>query len=327
VKFLSPGDTEKLREDIIIIAGPTASGKTAVSVELALKIDGEIISADSRQVYRFLDVGSAKPTISERKGVRHYGFDVVDPDVWYSAGRYANEARGWIKEIQARKKRIIIVGGSGLYLQALIDGFFSGSVSLRAGDPSCRQERLHYQSLEKKGLASLYDELQRVDPIYAEKTSRKDRQRILRALKTYYASGIPFSQLLTREREALPMPTLWFGLNWKRELLYKRIEKRVDEMFDRGLVSEVRSLLDRGYRETNALKSLGYVEVIVFLDGTISSFKDVRNLVIQNTRHFAKRQLTWFRKNQRIRWMDPANFTAEQIAEKIARDVAGASRP
>ncbi|MDP8208772.1 MAG: tRNA (adenosine(37)-N6)-dimethylallyltransferase MiaA [Candidatus Electryonea clarkiae] len=296
---------------VIIIAGATASGKTSVAVELAKLINAEIISADSRQVYRYLDIGTAKPTNAEREGIRHHGFDIVDPDEHYSAGKFANDAREWIKEISSRGKNVIIAGGSGLYLKALIDGFFGDDIK----DPDIRS-KLEKRS-EKDGLAALHEELKSLDPVCADKTMPNDRHRILRALEVIHASGIPFSEVHKRKGNPSQFSSIWFGLKWDRKELYKRIDRRVEEMFDNGLIEEVKSLLDRGWRNKNALKSPGYEEIIPFLDSADMNPETTKSIIKQNTRHFAKRQLTWFGRNERITWLMANNSTPDAIAKQI----------
>ncbi len=293
----------------IVIVGPTASGKTSIAVNLAKQIDGEVVSADSRQVYRYMDIGTAKPAAEEMDGIPHYGFDIVDPDEWYSAGRFANEAREWIADIFDRDKTPIIAGGSGLYIQALVDGFFEGDIK----DPDVRENLEH--RLEKEGLTALYDELKKIDPAYSEKTLPNDRQRILRALEVSTVAGVPFSQFHERKHNKAKFETTWFGLEWSREILYERINQRVDIMLNHGLLAEVKDLLDRGYRDTNALKSVGYEEIISFLDGNLTSIEEASDLVKQNTRHYAKRQWTWFRRDQRINWIDCESLNLLQVTD------------
>ncbi len=305
---------------IPIIVGPTASGKSALAVALARRLGGEVISADSRQLYRFMDVGTAKPTREEREGVPHHGFDLVAPDEEYSAGRFAREARGWIKGIQERGHQPIVAGGSGLYLEALVDGFFAGE---DGKDPDLRKELERREGTE--GLARLYEELEQRDPAYAAKTLPGDRQRILRALEVAITTGKPFSSLHDRQRDGLDQPVRWYGLDWPREVLYERIDRRVDEMLDRGLVAEVRGLLDRGYSGTNAMKSVGYAEIVDWLEGRVETLAEAAETIRRNTRHYAKRQLTWFRRNDRITWLKPAGRGAEALAELILHDLQAGS--
>lgn len=297
---------------VLVLVGPTASGKTALAVELAKRLEGEVVSADSRQIYRYLDIGTAKPSLAERAGVPHHGFDVVDPDVAYSAGRFASDARKWISDIHTRGHHALVAGGSGLYLQALVDGFFGGD--------DIKDEELRGQlelRAENEGLDSLYDELKRLDPVYSTKTLPGDRQRILRALEVIHVSGEPFSTLHQRQRDEAPFKAIWFGLNWERDTLYRRIDQRVDLMLDHGLVAEVKGLLDRGYRNANALKSVGYAEMIDFFEGRIATLEEAVEQIKQNSRHYAKRQLTWFRRNDRIRWLGAEGRRVNELVDEV----------
>lgn len=308
------GPESSSKHPVVLIVGPTASGKTALSLALAHRLNAEIVSADSRQVYRFMDIGTAKPLPSERREVPHWGLDVTDPDEWYSAGRYALEARGWIADIRERGKVAVVVGGSGLYLEALVEGLFAGD---DFKDEAIRQSL--EDRTETEGLDVLYKELKMADPVYASKIKSNDRQRILRALEVNIVSGKPFSSLHEQERTPANFYTLWFGLQHPRKKLYERIDGRVDEMLNRGLVREVRDLLDRGYRGANALKSVGYEEVIDWLENRLSSLDEVRKAIRKNTRRYAKRQLTWFRRYPQIEWLDgsmPADFLVDQIVLK-----------
>lgn len=308
--------TDPVHTPVLLIVGPTASGKTALAVELAGRLGGEVVSADSRQVYRFMDVGTAKPTEEERGGIRHHGFDVADPAETYSAGRFAAEARRWIAEIQARGKRPVVAGGSGLYLQALVDGFFAGE------DVKDEELRVELEErADREGLEGLYADLKRLDPAYAAKTLPGDRQRILRALEVTLASGEPFSSLHERERDEAPFASRWFGLDWPREVLYERIDRRVEQMLDRGLVREVRDLLDRGYHDANAMKSVGYDEIVALLEGNLPDLDTAVELIQRNTRRFAKRQLTWFRRDKRITWLDPTGLEPAALAEQVLQRI------
>jgi tRNA dimethylallyltransferase len=300
------------REPVIIIVGPTASGKTSIAVELAKKIDGEVISADSRQIYKFMDVGTAKPKESELCGIRHYGFDIVDPSQRFSAGQFGTAARNWVEEIYQKGKRPIVAGGSGLYVEALVDGFVDGS---EVNDLSIRKELTARADCE--GLSGLYEDLKKFDPLYATKIFVTDRQRILRALEVYLSTGNKFSELHLRDRDKAKFQTNWFGLKWNRDVLYDRIDRRVDVMLDHGLLLEVNSLIDRGFKGTNAMKSVGYEEITSFYDGSQESLKTAKELIKKNTRNYAKRQLTWFRRNERIKWIDLDEISLSDTISKM----------
>jgi len=296
---------------VLVLTGPTASGKTEISLQIAREMNAEIVSADSRQLYRYLDIGTAKPLPSERMDIPHYGFDVADPYERYSAGRFASEARGWIQEVLSRGKPVVVVGGSGLYIEALMEGFYGGE---DVSDYEVRRE-LNLRA-KREGLEALYEELCELDPAYAEKISRGDKQRIFRALEVVFVSGKPFSDLHGRERDKAPFTAYWVALDLPREVLYGRINRRVEAMMDRGLLREVRDLLDRGYREANALKSVGYMEIIDLLDGKFPDIETAVDAIQKNTRQFAKRQLTWFRRYEQLLWIAgnrPPGITAEEI--------------
>ncbi|MBZ0265687.1 tRNA (adenosine(37)-N6)-dimethylallyltransferase MiaA [bacterium] len=297
---------------VIVLVGPTASGKTSLAVELAKHLDAEVVSADSRQVYRYMDIGTATPTSTEMDGIVHRGFDVVDPDHEYSAGRFAADARSWIQEIQSRGKQVIIAGGSGLYLQALIDGFSVGEMK----DDEIRESL--EKRLERDGLQSLSTELEKVDPEYHKKILPADQQRILRALEVYYISGKPFSDHHAHERNSANFDTLWFGIKWSRNTLYDRINRRVFEMLERGLLHEVQELIDRGYENTNAMKSVGYIEPLEYFRELLS-LEEMIDRIQKNTRHYAKRQLTWFRRNNRIAWIDLETNSLEELVSLVLR--------
>jgi len=241
-----PGNVQSL--PVIVIVGPTAAGKTAVAIALAQGIDAEIISADSRQFYRWLDIGTAKPSARERRQVPHHFVDFLPPEAEYSAGEFSRQARQRIAELRRQGKNVVVVGGSGMYIQALLDGFFA---------PQARDKALQKQ-LKRRVLAEgserLYAELQRIDPERAAQLHPNDAHRIVRALEVFYATGQKFSDLQRQPRVPADFEFRQFGLEWPRPHLYARIERRVDAMLEQGLEREVRALLARGvHPETNAL--------------------------------------------------------------------------
>ena len=284
--------------DILVIAGPTASGKTAVGIELAQRLNGEIISADARQIYRFMDIGTAKPTAEERASARHHLIDFINPDEDYSAGQFAEDASAVIGDILRRGKMPIVVGGAGLYIRALFDGF--------SPMPKIPIEiRARLQEEGRNCLPSLYKRLCEIDPEWAAKIQATDTQRILRGLEVYEASGKPLS-----EHQKVP-PTSpirhkasYSGLYWEREVLYDRINARACLMFENGLIKEAKSLRDRGYSsDLNALNAFGYREIFQYLDGETTLDRALADLQ-QGTRRYAKRQMTFFRGDKRFRWID-----------------------
>ena len=284
--------------DILVIAGPTASGKTSVGIELAQRIDGEIISADARQIYRFMDIGTAKPTTEERAATRHHLIDFINPDEDYSAGQFAEDASAVIGDILRRGKMPIVVGGAGLYIRALFDGF-----SPMPKIPIEVRARLKEEG--RDCLPALYKRLCEVDPEWAAKIQATDTQRILRGLEVYEASGRPLSEY----QKVPPTPPIrhtasYLGLYWEREVLYDRINARACLMFENGLIKEAKSLRDRGYSsDLNALNAFGYREIFQYLDGETTLDRALADLQ-QGTRRYAKRQMTFFRRDKRFRWVD-----------------------
>lgn len=283
---------------VLVISGPTGIGKTALAMELAKHLPVEIVSADSRQIYRYMDIGTAKPSPEMRQQVPHHFIDILDPDEDYSAGKFGKEAREVIQEIFQRKKYPLVVGGSGLYIRALLQGFFQEDVK----DVSLRHQL--EARLKEEGAMTLFHELQKVDPIAAARTHPNNPRRVIRALEVYYATGIPISQLQKNQPDPAPFPWEHLVLTMPRPQLYKQINQRVEEMFDMGLVEEVKRLLEMGYPPSlNALNSVGYKEVIAYLNKEMDLFT-CKELVKRNTRRFAKRQFTWFRGQQDVRWLE-----------------------
>ena len=287
-------------ERIICVAGPTASGKTDLAVALAREFDGEILSCDSMQLYRRMDIGTAKPTESERQGIVHHLFDVADPSEAFSAGRYQELAEPILNDVLARGKTAIVTGGTGLYMDALI----RGTSFAPAPDPALR-EKLE-RRLAEKGAAALLEELRGVDPETAARLHEADHKRIVRALEIYEQTGVPMS---VRDAETRTVPprhrAAWIGLFYSdRAELYDRIDRRVDLMLEAGLVDEVQSLLASGVPDTaTAMQAIGYKEIAAYLRGecTLDAAVDA---VKQGSRRYAKRQLTWLRKNPEIFWID-----------------------
>ena len=298
--------------DILVIAGPTASGKTAVGIELAQRLNGEIVSADARQIYRFMDIGTAKPTPEERTATCHHLIDFVNPDEDYSAGQFSEDASDVIRDILRRGKMPIVVGGAGLYIRALFDGF-----SPMPKIPIEIRARLKKEGRE--GLPKLYERLCEVDPEWAAKIQATDTQRILRGLEVYEASGKPLSE----HQKVPPKPPIrhtasYFGLYWEREALYDRINARARLMLENGLIEEAASLRDRGYAtDLNALNAFGYREIFQYLDGETTLDRALANLQ-QGTRRYAKRQMTFFRKDERILWVDGSN---DSVAASILQNL------
>jgi tRNA dimethylallyltransferase len=292
-----------------VIVGPTASGKTAVSLLLAELLAGaEIISADSRQVYRHLDIGTAKPSPREREQVPHHFIDVVDPDADFSAGEFGEKAREAVKGIFARGKIPVVVGGSGLYIRSLVDGFFEGP----GADLEYRD--VLDEKIRQGGLPALIEELRRVDPLSASRIDPTKPRRIVRALEVYHATGVTLSSLQSERRPDVEFEPHFYGLQWERAALYERINVRCGKIVADGLLREAADLERRGYgRELNALNTVGYKEAFACLHGEISPGEMLEKFR-QNTRRYAKRQLTWFRRDNRVRWITMASENSIQEA-------------
>ncbi len=284
---------------LLCLLGPTAVGKTEIAIQLAQRLDAEIVSVDSRQIYRQMDIGTAKPTAEEQQAARHHLIDCVDISQPFSVADYQSLADAAITDIQDRSKQVLLVGGAGLYFRAIVDGLFEGP----GADPSLR-ERLE-QEAAQRGVDVLHERLRACDPVSADRIHPNNIVRVIRALEVYELTRIPMSELQQQwcpEKQRYPF--IAFGLTMPRALLYRRIEQRVDVMLANGLIAEVESLLAVGYaRETVALQSFGYRELIAYLDGKCTYLEAAQQLK-QNTRRFAKRQLTWFRKDTRVEWID-----------------------
>lgn len=287
---------------VLFIVGPTGIGKTALSIKLAERMKGEIVSADSRQVYKFMTIGTAKPTHAELAAVPHHFIDIKTPNEYYSAGQFGSEARICIAEIRKREKQPIVVGGSGLYIRALIDGLFEPKIADELVKTNLKKEA------GENGIAVLYDRLNTVDPKTAVKLHSTDSQRIMRALEVFEVSGEPFSNFVDLKPRPADFEPCIIGLTLERSELYQRIEKRVDAMLELGLLDEVQKLQKMGYGpDLNALQSVGYHEAFLYLDGKLSG-SEMAALIKQKTRNYAKRQMTWFSKDKRIHWIDLRKF-------------------
>ncbi|MFB0518285.1 MAG: tRNA (adenosine(37)-N6)-dimethylallyltransferase MiaA, partial [Acidobacteriota bacterium] len=286
-----------MRGKCIIIMGPTGVGKSALALFLAPRLGGEIISADAIQVYKGLQIGTAKPSSQELAAVRHYLIDVMEPDQRFSAGQFMKLALRAIREIRGRNKVPIIVGGTGLYIKALLKGLFQ----LSPRDMVLRKRM--EKRCDKKGLPYMHRMLKRIDPESYGRIGENDRQRILRALEIYFTTKKTMSQHLKENPFAEnKLPAIKIGLILPRAELYKRINERVEKMLASGWIEEVEDLLQRGYSpQCHAFKALGYREIIGFLNGEYS-IERLKELIQQNTRRYAKRQLTWLRKEEGLNW-------------------------
>jgi tRNA dimethylallyltransferase len=283
---------------IVVIVGPTASGKSTAALELAQHFGAEIINADSMQVYKYMDIGTAKPSPEERRLVRHHLIDILYPDEEFSAALFRGEARQTIAEVSAQGKKAMVVGGTGLYIKALTAGLIRGG----AVDPAIRS-RLQSE-VQNKGREQLYMRLRKVDPTTAARLHPHDTYRIIRALEVYERIGRPISALRQRHLfQEEPYHTLKIGLTLERGGLYQRIDARVDEMIRQGLREEVRHLLEMGYASPlKAMQSLGYKQMTAHLEGEYDLAEAIR-LIKQDTKRYAKRQITWFKADTKIHWV------------------------
>ncbi len=305
-------------EPLVLIVGPTATGKSAVAIRVAQKLDGEIISGDSAQVYRGLDIGTAKATWEERQLVPHHLIDLIDPAEPFSVARFQESAAQAIREISQRGQLPILVGGTGLYIRSVVDPYAFEEIET---DPVLRQNLR--QELERVGKNEMHRRLAMVDPQSAERLPPEDTRRVIRALEVYELTNQPLSHFHRLEQSHPPKyDTVWIGLNLERAKLYRRIEQRVDQMLEAGLVEEVKQLLAQGVDPaSNSMQALGYKEIVGYLKGEYSLAR-ATELIKRNTRHFAKRQLTWFRRDQRINWFDVENgHNQEVLAEKICQTI------
>lgn len=284
---------------IIVICGPTASGKTALSIKLAKAINGEIVSADSMQIYEDMDIGTAKPTIEEMEGVKHYLIGNVSPTVRYSVANYKKDALNAIDEILKKDKTPIIVGGTGLYVDALVQGIEYDDLEI---DLDYRQEL--EKIAEEQGLEALYEKANEIDPSAMEKISHNDKKRIFRVLEIFHSTGkTKTMQEIESRKNDNPYNYIIFAINMEREKLYERINKRVDIMLENGLVEEVQALINKYDKLPTAIQGLGYKEVVSYLNEEIT-YNEMVEKIKQETRRYAKRQLTWFRRNKNITWIN-----------------------
>ena len=294
-----------MKSPLICIVGPTAVGKTEIAIQLAQHLDAEIVSLDSRQIYRGMDIGTAKPIPEQQRAVPHHLIDCVDVDQTFSVAEYQRLADTAIAEIRERGKRTMAVGGAGLYFRGIIDGLFDGP----GADAEIRAKL--QREADEHGNVALHERLRRCDPETANRVHPNNLVRVIRALEVYELTGKPISSLQQQWKMNEPRyPFRAFGLNMPRETLYQRIEERVNRMVEAGLIEEVKGLLDQGCpRNCVAMQSFGYKELIDYLDGK-RTLDEAISLLKQNTRRFAKRQLTWFRNDPRIEWLDTSQFSS-----------------
>ena len=294
-------------KDLIVLTGPTAVGKTSLSIALAKAVDGEIISADSMQVYKYMNIGTAKITEEEKCGIPHFLIDELEPDEEFNVTIFKNKVMGYIEDIKSRGKVPIIVGGTGFYIQSVIyDINFN-----EYGDDSNVRKKYELMA-ETIGKSELHKKLALVDREYADSVSENNVKKVVRALTFFEMTGEKLSEHNKRERErSSPFDFAYFVLTMDRKKLYERIDKRVDLMFDMGLVEEVKALMAKGYdKSLVSMQGIGYKEVIDYLSGK-TSIEECIDIIKRDTRHFAKRQLTWFKREKVVIYIDKDEFDAE----------------
>jgi tRNA dimethylallyltransferase len=298
---------------VVAVVGPTAVGKSKLALSVAQTLDGEIINADSRQVYRYMDIGTAKPSTEERILVPHHLVDIANPDEIFSVALYQELAYKAIEDIQRRRKLALLVGGSGLYIWSVVEGWQIPHVP---PDPDLRHQLS--EKAGREGSLVLYEELRRVDPAAAEKIDPRNVRRVIRALEVYQSTGVPFSQL--QQKRALPFPTLLVGLTTERNELYRRINSRVDNMMKQGLLEEVRGLLEMGYSlNLPSMSSLSYKQIGLYLRGEVDLPSAIQQIKFE-THRFARHQYAWFHlDDSRIHWFD----IKEEIEPAILRLIGG----
>ena len=305
---------------VIAIVGPTAVGKSELALSLAQTLDGEIVSADSRQVYRYMDIGTAKPSLEERALVPHHLIDIVNPDETFSLALYQPLAHKAIEDILRRDKLPLVVGGSGLYVWSVVEGWHIPQVS-----PDYNFRRQMEEKAAREGISSLYQQLEEVDPAAAKKIDPRNMRRVIRALEVYEATHTPFSQL--QEKKPPPFNTLILGLTTSRDELYRRIDHRVDDMIKQGLVKEVQALTDRCYGfELPAMSGVGYKQIGQFLQGKVDLAAAIQQIKFE-THRFARHQYAWFRlNNPRIHWFDIPEQGESNILPLVAKEIKGRIR-
>lgn len=299
----------------IILLGPTASGKTELSLQLAEELGTSVISADSRQCYKHIDIGTAKPTPAKLERVKHFNISLLDLEEDDNAMSFQRRAEKWEKEVLQKSQHVLYVGGSTLHIQSLIQPFNEM--------PEADEENISKLNdrIDKEGLESLYKMLKEIDPEYLEKMDGMNRQRIIRALDVWMQTGKPFSSFHQQGKIHPDDYTIVFGLKWPRQKLYDRINRRVDYMVEKGLVDEVKSILEAGHsKELQSLNTVGYQEIIKYLDGEWSLEKAIEKIKI-STRRYAKRQMTWYKRWDFIQWLEPDVISVEEMKMKVLNEL------
>lgn len=305
-----------MKQKIIVVVGPTAVGKTALSIKVAKEFNGEIISGDSMQVYREMDIGTAKVTEQEMAGIPHHLIDILDPADSFSVADFQKRVRESIREIAARNKAVIIAGGTGLYIQSVLYDYQFAEEERNV----IYQQRIESE-IETKGIEAVYERLKQIDPEQAEKIHLNNKRRLIRALEVYDRTGKTMTEYQQDQNEML-YDAYIVGLDMDRAVLYDRINARVDQMVEDGLLEEVKKLLDNGYEHTQSMRGIGYKELIPYYKGEIS-LEGALDLLKRNSRRFAKRQYTWFKNKMPVQWYSILPETKEKVFRIILSDLEG----
>ncbi|GEM00840.1 tRNA dimethylallyltransferase [Halolactibacillus halophilus] len=310
-----------MKPTIVCVVGPTAVGKTALSIEIAQHFNGEVISGDSMQVYRGMDIATAKVTQDEQQNIPHYLLDILEPDESFSVFDFKTRVTQIITDMNERGRLPIIAGGTGMYLDSLIRDY---ALSEEKRDPE--YERKIEADIEKLGIDAVYNRLVEVDPNQAKKTHKNNVRRVIRALEVYDRTGQTMTDYQQTQRADSPYNVILIGLDMDRTLLYARINARVDQMVEHGLFKEARYFYDLGLKDAPSMRAIGYKELIGYFEGTCSK-EEAIDLLKRNSRRYAKRQLTWFRNKMDINWYTLTPETKNDVFQKILKDLAGILPP
>jgi tRNA dimethylallyltransferase len=305
-----------MKKNVIVIVGPTAVGKTKLSIEAAKNFNGEIISGDAMQIYKGMDIGTAKITKEEMQGIPHHMIDIKEPDESFSAAEFQTLVQKHIEEIVSSGKMPIIAGGSGLYIQAAL---FNYNFSSR--QDSRITERLQ-EKVREEGITPLFEKLKQIDPTQAEKIHPNNERRVIRAIEVYEKTGMTMTEFQQSQEASSPYHPCFIGLTMERTLLYERINKRVDDMIDNGLIQEVRELYNKGYKDMQSMKAIGYKEFIPYFENR-QSLDETIYILKRNSRRFAKRQYTWFKNKMDITWYHLEESAINEKFRIILEDLAG----
>ncbi|MGM8213341.1 tRNA (adenosine(37)-N6)-dimethylallyltransferase MiaA [Virgibacillus sp. W0430] len=306
-----------MKKTVVVIVGPTAVGKTTLSIEIAKHFNGEVINGDAMQVYKGLNIGTAKIREEEKQGIDHYLLDMILPEADYTAADFQNDVEKYVHIISEKSKLPIIVGGSGMYIQAALYGYrFSNR----------KRDHAYTEKLEnlvhEKGVVYIHDLLKQIDPLQAKTIHPNNYRRVIRALEIYETTGLTMSQQIEKEPKQPMYDIIFIGLEMERTLLYNQINKRCDQMITNGLLEEVKQLYQNGYEDTKAMKAIGYKEFLPYIKGE-QPLEESIHLFKRNSRRYAKRQYTWFKNKMNIQWYSVTPDTASQTVHTILHDLAG----